>query len=48
MGLRIEFDRDDLRPLIELVVAQAFDRLDAERAKFNGRFGMHRQRRRHY
>jgi hypothetical protein len=37
MSLKIEFDRDDLRPLVQLAVAEALDRLEAERAKFNAR-----------
>ena len=37
MSLKIEFDREDLRPLVQLAVAEALDRLEAERAKLQGR-----------
>ena len=37
MSLRIEFDREELRPLVKLAVAEALDHLEAERAKFSGR-----------
>jgi HEAT repeat protein len=37
MSLKIEFDRDALRPLVQLAVAEALGRLEAERAKLNGR-----------
>ena len=37
MSLKIEFDREDLRPLVHLAVAEALDRMEEERAKFNGR-----------
>ena len=37
MSVRIQFDREDLRPLVQLAVAEALDRLEAERAKFSGR-----------
>ena len=37
MSLKIEFDRNDIRPLIELAVAEALDRMEEDRAKFNGR-----------
>ena len=37
MSLKIEFDRDTLRPLVNLAVAEALDRLEDERAKLNGR-----------
>jgi hypothetical protein len=37
MSLKIEFDENDLRPLVKLAVAEAMDRLETERAKFNGR-----------
>ena len=35
--MKVEFDREDLRPLVALAVAEALDRLEADRAKFNGR-----------
>ncbi len=35
--MKVEFDRDELRPLVQLAVAEALDRMEAERAKFNGR-----------
>ncbi len=37
MSLRIEFDRDALRPLVHLAVAEALDRMEEDRAKLNGR-----------
>jgi hypothetical protein len=37
VSLKIQFDREELRPLVQLVVAEALDRLEAERAKFQGR-----------
>ncbi|MFZ1932196.1 MAG: helix-turn-helix domain-containing protein [Thermoguttaceae bacterium] len=37
MSLKIEFDREALRPLVQLAVAEALDRLEAERAKLQGR-----------
>ena len=37
MSLKIEFDRDALRPLVHLAVAEALDRMEEERAKFNSR-----------
>ena len=37
MSVRIQFDREDLRPLVQLAVAEAMDRMEQERAKFNGR-----------
>jgi hypothetical protein len=37
MSLRIEFDRDTLQPLVEMAVAEAMERMEAERAKLNGR-----------
>ena len=36
MSVRIQFDREDLRPLVQLAVAEALGRLEEERAKFNG------------
>ena len=37
MGLKIEFDSEDLRPIVHLTVAEALDHLEAERAKLHGR-----------
>jgi hypothetical protein len=37
MSVRIQFDNDDLRPLVRLAVAEALDRMEAERAKLNGK-----------
>ena len=37
MSLQIQFDRDALRPLVRLAVAEAMERLEEERAKLNGR-----------
>ena len=37
MSLKIEFDHETLRPLVHLAVAEALDRMEAERARFNGR-----------
>lgn len=37
MSLTIEFDREELRPLVHLAVAEALDRMEEERAKLNGR-----------
>ena len=33
MSLQIQFDEDALRPLVHLAVAEALDRMEAERAK---------------
>jgi hypothetical protein len=35
--MKIQFDNDDLRPLVELVVTEALDRIEADRAKTGGR-----------
>jgi hypothetical protein len=35
--MELLFDADDLRPLVRLVVAEALDRLERDRAKFDGR-----------
>jgi hypothetical protein len=37
MSLRIQFDEDDLRPLVSLAVTEALERLEAERVKLQGR-----------
>jgi hypothetical protein len=37
MSCKIEFDRDELRPLVHLAVAEALDRMEEERAKLAGR-----------
>ena len=37
MSIRIQLDREELRPLVQLAVAEALDRLEAERAKLSGR-----------
>ena len=37
MGLQIQFDEGALRPLVRLAVAEALDRLEADRAKLHGR-----------
>ena len=37
MSVRIQFDREDLRPLVQLAVAEAMDHLEEERAKLHGR-----------
>lgn len=37
MSVRLQFDTEDLRPLVHLAVAEALDRMEAERARFNGR-----------
>ena len=37
MSLKIQFDREDLQPLVHLAVAEALDRLEADRAKLSGR-----------
>jgi hypothetical protein len=37
MSLKIEFDREDLRPLVHLAVAEALGRMEEERAKLNSR-----------
>ena len=37
MSLKIEFDCDALRPLVNLAVAEALERMESERAKLNGR-----------
>ena len=37
MSLKIEFDREELRPLVRLAVAEALDHLEAERAKLYGK-----------
>jgi hypothetical protein len=40
MSVRIQFDREDLRPLVQLAVAEALDRLEEERAKLYGRLAL--------
>ena len=40
MSLKIQFDQDDLRPLVHLAVAEALDRMEEERAKLNGRLAL--------
>ncbi len=35
--MRIHLDPDDLRPLVELAVAEALDRLEADRARLGGK-----------
>lgn len=37
MSVKLEFDRDALRPLVEMAVAEALEKIEDERAKFNGR-----------
>ena len=37
MSIKIEFDREAIRPLVQLAVAEAFDCMEAERAKLSGR-----------
>jgi hypothetical protein len=37
MSVTIQFDQDELRPLVQLAVAEALDRMEEERAKLNGR-----------
>jgi excisionase family DNA binding protein len=37
MSVRIQFDQEDLRPLVQLAVAEALDRLEEERARLHGR-----------
>ena len=37
--MRIEFNADDLRPLIRKVVAELLEQIAADRAKLDGRFG---------
>lgn len=37
MSIRIQIDREELRPLVQLAVAEALDRMEAERAKLSGR-----------
>jgi hypothetical protein len=37
MSVRIQFDREDLQPLVQLAVAEALSRMEDERAKLNGR-----------
>ncbi len=37
MSLKIQFDENDLRPVVRLAVAEALDRMEEERAKLNGR-----------
>jgi hypothetical protein len=37
MSVKIQFDREDLRPLVELAVTEALDRMEEERAKVSGR-----------
>ena len=43
MSLQIQFDEDALRPLVHLAVAEALDRMEEERAKFNGRLAFTEQ-----
>ena len=33
MSVRIQFDQDTLRPMVQLAVAEALERMEAERAK---------------
>ena len=40
MSLKIQFDQDDLRPLVHLAVAEALDRMEEERAKLHGRLAL--------
>ena len=40
MSLKIQFDQDDLRPLVHLAVAEALDRMEEERAKLKGRLAL--------
>jgi hypothetical protein len=35
--MELKFDADDLRPLVRLVVSETINRLESERAKFDGR-----------
>ena len=37
MSMKIQFDREELRPLVQLAVAEALDRMEAERVKLSGR-----------
>jgi hypothetical protein len=37
--MKIDFDIDDLRPIIERTVSETIAQLDAERRKVNGRLG---------
>jgi len=37
VSVKLEFDRDALRPLVEMAVAEALEKIEDERAKFNGR-----------
>ena len=37
--MKFQFDANDLRPLVELVVAETIERLEVERAKLNGQLG---------
>lgn len=36
MSLKIQFDENDLRPLVHLAVAEALDRMEEERVKLQG------------
>lgn len=40
MSMTIQFNQDDLRPLVHLAVAEALDCMEAERAKLNGRLAL--------
>lgn len=35
--MKVQFDQEDLRPLVRMVVAEALDRMEEERAKLIGR-----------
>jgi len=37
MSVKFEFDTDELRPLVQLAVAEALERMEEERAKLAGR-----------
>ncbi|MFC1596958.1 helix-turn-helix domain-containing protein [Planctomycetota bacterium] len=37
MSMRIEFNQDTLRPLVDMAVAEALDRVEEERAKLHGK-----------
>ena len=40
MSMTIQFNQDDLRPLVHLAVAEALDRMEEERAKLKGRLAL--------
>ena len=47
MSLKIQFDQDDLRPLVHLAVAEALDRMEEERTSSKADWPLRNPRRRY-